>query len=90
LKASQRQEGAVFRTVFKPEQHVPAGLLMVLSFVTNDKQSTKEETRDVQSTEGDGALCDDEAPFVKLIAQMAKMQRMSENFDAMMMKKCRE
>ncbi|GAU40104.1 hypothetical protein TSUD_389540 [Trifolium subterraneum] len=60
---------------------------MVLSFVTNVKQSTREATTFIQSPDGDGALCDDEAQFVKSIAQMAKMQRMSENFDAMMMKK---
>jgi hypothetical protein len=78
------------RTIFKPEQHVPSGLVTVLSFVTNDKQSDIAIIRSEQSTEGDGALCDDEALFVKSMAHIAKMQRMSENFDAMMMTKTRE
>lgn len=65
MKASQRQEGALFKTVFKPEQHVPSGLVVVLSFVTNDKQSAMVRTRVEQSTEGDGAWCDDEAALVK-------------------------
>jgi hypothetical protein len=65
-------------------------LVTELLFVTNDRQSDIVITRSEQSTEGDGALCDDEALLVKSMAHMAKMQRMSENFDAMMMKKTRE
>lgn len=83
LKASHRQDGAVFKTVFKPEQQEPSGLAKVLSFVTNDKQSAMLRIMVEQSTEGDGviAFCDDgEAP---LTAKMAKMQRMNENFEAM-------
>lgn len=69
LKASQRQFGAVLSIDFNPEQHVPCGFVVVLSFVTNDKQSTKfDAARLVQSTdEGDGACawCDDEAALLR-------------------------
>lgn len=86
MKASQRQEGALLSTDFRPEQQVPSGLVMVLSFVTNDKQSAMVRIRLEQSTEGDGACCvGDEAPWARSTAQMATTtHRMSENFvDAM-------
>lgn len=83
LRESQRQVGDVFRTVFKPEQHAPDGLVMVLSFETNDKQSAMMTTMVEQSAEGDGASRADEA-LGKSTAQMTKMQRMNENFEAMM------
>lgn len=82
LRESQRQVGDVFRTVFKPEQHAPDGLVMVLSFETNDKQSAMMTTMVEQSAEGDGASRADEA-LGKSTAQMTKMERMNENFEAM-------
>ena len=85
LRASQRQVGDVFRTVFKPEQHNTDGFVVVLSFETNDKQSAMVTTMVEQSAEGAGASRADEA-LGKSIAQMTKMHRMIENFEAMMKK----
>jgi len=81
LKASQRQEGAVLSTDFKPEQQVPSGFVVVLPFVTKDKQSAIVKTRFVQSTDGAGAWWVD-APWDESRVQIARTKRMSESFDA--------
>jgi len=64
LKESQRQLGAVARTVFKEEQHFPWGLVWPPSSETKGRQSAKVRTRAEQSAEGAGAWawpwCDDE------------------------------
>jgi hypothetical protein len=54
----------------------------VLPFVTKDKQSAIVKTRFVQSTDGAGAWWWVEPPWAKSRVQIARMQRMSENFDA--------
>lgn len=82
LNASQRQEGAVLRTDFKLEQQVPSGFVVVLPFVTKDKQSAIVKTRFVQSNDGVGAWWVDEAPWAKSRVQIARTQRMSEGFEA--------
>lgn len=93
MKASQRQEGAFLRTVFKPEQHCPSGFVIVLPFVTKVKQSAIVITSDEQSKEleGVGALFDD-TPLVRSTAQIAatKTKRMSEMFEYAMIEKMRE
>lgn len=81
LKASQRQEGAVLSTDFKPAQQVPSGFVVVLPFVTKDKQSAIVKTRFVQSTDGAGAWWV-EAPWDESRVHIARTRRMSENFDA--------
>lgn len=83
LNASQRQEGAVLRTDFKPEQQLPSGFVVVLPFVTKDKQSAIVKTRFVQSNDGVGAWWwVDEPPWAKSRVQIARTQRMSEDFEA--------
>lgn len=81
MKASQRHDGAVFSTDFKPEQHVPSGLVVVLPLVTKVKQSAMVNTRVEQSTEGAGAVCG-VAPCVRSTVHIATTKRRSERFGA--------
>ncbi|KAA8546375.1 hypothetical protein F0562_002886 [Nyssa sinensis] len=53
VNASQRHSVSTFNTVFKPEQHVPSGLVLLLSVEMKERQSTKSRIKLEQSTKVD-------------------------------------
>jgi hypothetical protein len=63
LKASQRHSASAFSTVLSPTQQVPSGFVTVLPLVTYDKQSAMFKIKVEQSTDGAGALCEEDPPW---------------------------
>nr|GMD11239.1 hypothetical protein BHM03_00030143 [Ipomoea batatas] len=55
LKPSQRHSALDFSTIFRPEQQVPSGFVVVLPFITKERQSARFRTKLLQSTAGAGA-----------------------------------
>ena len=62
LKASQRHAASALRTVLRPTQQPPSGLVVVLPLVTKERQSAMVRIRLEQSTDGAGA-CGEVAPW---------------------------
>ncbi|KAL3534550.1 hypothetical protein ACH5RR_003011 [Cinchona calisaya] len=61
LKASQRHLTSIFKTVLRPEQHVPFGFFTVLPLVRKDKQLATFSAKLNQSAASFGAVWPDPA-----------------------------
>lgn len=86
LKASHRQSGSAFSTVFKPEQHVPSGFETSLPLDTKDKQSAmlrmiEEQSTEEEEVDGDGAAAWLWAASTAKIEKRIRVKA-RENFDA--------